>query len=129
MQTKNLNFKKLIDTRFADPVTALDLSSKHVCFGSAMGRIAFYDILAEKDIVVSDSQPEIVRGISHSENGDSIFISIGDISCQRLDTDTLNSVDFWQIIDDPDDAAHRENCERSFTLNYMHYNCVLTIQL
>ena len=48
-------FKKLIETRFADPITALDLSCKHVCFGSAMGRIAFYDIVNGKDIVVSDS--------------------------------------------------------------------------
>tara|TARA_B110000285_G_C14891945_1_gene498967 strand:- start:522 stop:776 length:255 start_codon:yes stop_codon:yes gene_type:complete len=79
-------FKKLIETRFADPVTALDLSLKHVCFGSAMGRIAFYNIPDQKDIVISDSQPEIVRGISHSSNGDSIFVSIGDISCQRLDS-------------------------------------------
>jgi hypothetical protein len=48
-------FKKLIETRFADPVTALDLSLKHVCFGSAMGRIAFYNIPDQKDIVISDS--------------------------------------------------------------------------
>ena len=39
-----LKFLKMIETRFADPVTALDLSAKHVCLGSAMGRIAFYDI-------------------------------------------------------------------------------------
>ena len=52
---KQLVFKKMIETRFADPVTALDLSSRHVCFGSAMGRIAFYDIVSNKDIVVSDS--------------------------------------------------------------------------
>jgi len=37
-------FKKLIETRFADPVTALDLSLRHVCFGSVMGRIAIYNI-------------------------------------------------------------------------------------
>ena len=37
-------FKKLIETRFADPVTALELSDKHVCIGSAMGRLSFFDI-------------------------------------------------------------------------------------
>ena len=62
-----LVFKKMIETRFADPVTALDLSLRHVCFGSAMGRIAFYDIQNNKDIVVSDSQPEIVRGVSKTK--------------------------------------------------------------
>ena len=64
MKKKSLKFKKLIETRFADPVTALDLSARHVCFGSAMGRIAFYDIQNQKDIVISDSQPELVRGVS-----------------------------------------------------------------
>jgi hypothetical protein len=59
-----LIFKKIIETRFADPVTALDLSARHVCLGSAMGRIAFYNIPGDKDIVISDSQPELVRGVS-----------------------------------------------------------------
>mmetsp|Transcript_19630 Transcript_19630/g.30266 ORF Transcript_19630/g.30266 Transcript_19630/m.30266 type:complete len:80 (+) Transcript_19630:58-297(+) len=79
----------MIETRFADPVTALDLTSTYVCLGSAMGRIAFYEIKKDKDIVISDSQPELIRGISHSANEQSIFISIGDISCQRLDVETL----------------------------------------
>ena len=50
-----MNFQKLIETRFADPITALDLSSRYVCYGSAMGRIAFYDIRNDKDIALSDS--------------------------------------------------------------------------
>lgn len=48
-------FEKLIETRFADPITALDLSLKWVCYGSAMGRIAFYSIKEGKDIALSDS--------------------------------------------------------------------------
>lgn len=76
-----MKFLKLIETRFADPITAIDLSLKYVCHGSAMGRIAFYDIKEQRDIVLFDSQPELVRGISHSNNGDDLFISIGDVSC------------------------------------------------
>lgn len=90
-----------------------------------MGRCAFHNILEDKEVVISDSQPELVRGISHSANGESIFISIGDITCQRLDSEGLNSCDFWQIIDDPEtDSAHRTYCERSYTMNYQHWNCV-----
>ena len=48
-------FEKLIETRFADPITALDLSRRYVCHGSAMGRIAFYDIREQKDVALSDS--------------------------------------------------------------------------
>lgn len=61
-----LVYKKMLETRFADPVTAIDLSLRHVCFGSAMGRLAFYDIKADKDVVISDSQPELIRGVSSS---------------------------------------------------------------
>ena len=58
-----MNFLKLIETRFADPITALDLSSRYVCHGSAMGRIAFYSIKDDKDITLADSQPELIRGV------------------------------------------------------------------
>lgn len=50
-----MKFQKLIETRFADPVTALDISKRFVCYGSAMGRIAFYNIREDKDIALSDS--------------------------------------------------------------------------
>ena len=50
-----LVFKKMLETRFADPVTALDLSLRHVCYGSAMGRLAIYDIKMDKDVVISES--------------------------------------------------------------------------
>jgi hypothetical protein len=80
---------KLIETRFADPITAIDISKKWVCHGSAMGRIAFYGLKDGKDMALSDSQPELIRGITHSEKGEHIFVSIGDISCQRLSADDL----------------------------------------
>jgi hypothetical protein len=59
-----MNFQKLIETRFADPVTALDISARYICYGSAMGRIAFYNIKDDKDLALSDSQPELIRGVS-----------------------------------------------------------------
>ena len=82
--SQSFTFEKMIETRFADPVTALDLSSKSGCHGSAMGRVAFYSIRDGREIALSDSQPELIRGITHSERGEHIFVSIGDISCQRL---------------------------------------------
>ena len=89
-----MKFVKLIETRFADPITALDLSKRFVCYGSAMGRIAFYSIKEDKDIALSDSQPELIRGMCHSQKGENIFISIGDISCQRLNAEELNVLDY-----------------------------------
>ena len=50
-----MNFLKLIETRFADPVTAIDISERYICHGSAMGRIAFYSLKDDKDITLADS--------------------------------------------------------------------------
>jgi hypothetical protein len=127
--TSAFTFERLLETRFADPITALDLSRKHVCFGSAMGRIAFHIIQEGRDQALSDSQPELIRGISHSTRGEHIFISIGDISCQRLSATDLSVVDYVQIVENIDDRVHKGNCERSYTMSYKHFNCVLTINM
>lgn len=94
-----------------------------------MGRIAFYSIREGKDIALSDSQPELIRGISHSEKGEHIFVSIGDISCQRLSSADLSVIDYVQIVENIEDRAHKSQCERSYTLSYKQYNCVLTINM
>ena len=62
--SSKLKFKAMIETRYADPVMALDISSHQVGFGTAMGRIAFYNIENGKETVISDTQPELVRGVS-----------------------------------------------------------------
>lgn len=111
-----MKFEKLIDTRFADPITALDLSARYVGYGSAMGRIAFFDIKNDKDIALTDSQPELIRGISHSKKGDHIFVSIGDISCKRLNADDLTELEQVWIVENLEDKAHKANCERAYTL-------------
>ena len=120
-----MKFVKLIETRFADPITALDLSRQFVCHGSAMGRIAFHKISENKDFVLSDSQPELVRGISHSAQGDYLYISIGDVSCQKLNADDLRQIDNVMIVDIADDKSHKPNCERAYTLLHEHQNCVI----
>ena len=129
MVESRAEFVKLIQTRFADPITAIDLSSKFVCHGSAMGRIAFYDLQSKHELVLFDSQPELIRGISHSTEGDNIFISIGDVSCQRLDSQNLRVIDNVLIVEDVDEQTHKPNCEKSFTFMHHNFNCVLTINM
>ena len=129
MVEPKMEFLKLIQTRFADPITAIDLSKKYVCHGSTMGRIAFYDIQQKQELVLFDSQPELIRGISHSEQGENIFISIGDVSCQRLDANSLRVIDNVLIVEDVNEREHKANCERSFTLMHRNFNCVLSINM
>jgi hypothetical protein len=124
-----MNFVKFIETRFADPVTAIDLSLQYVCYGSAMGRIAFYNLKDDRDLVLSDSQPELVRGISHSKLGNYIYISIGDISCQKLNAEDLRVLDNVIIVDMPEEKSHKPSCERAFTLLHQHQNCVIHMNI
>jgi len=56
-------------------------------------------------------------------------VSIGDISCQRLSADDLSVIDYVQIVENIDERAHKANCEKSYTLSYEHFNCVLTINM
>ena len=60
-----LKFKKLIETRFADPITALDLSTTYVSYGSAFGKIVFYVINEDESKVICEAQRELIRGVSN----------------------------------------------------------------
>ena len=94
-----------------------------------MGRIAFYHLQDDRDIVLFDSQPELIRGISHSADGNFIYVSIGDVSCQKLQASDLKVVDNVIIVEEADPQAHKPNCERAFTFIHQHKNVVLTIQM
>ena len=110
-----LEFKKFIRVRYGDPVTALDLSKKFVCHGSAMGRIAFYNLEAEREQIMAETSPEIIRGISHSSTGEDIWISIGDVSSMKLNAYDLTVTNTLQLIEDVG-PEHRQVCERNYTM-------------
>ena len=111
-----LRSEKFIRTRFGDPVTALDLSRSFVCHGSAMGRLAFYNLEQQKEFVMCETSQELIRGISHSASGEDIWVSIGDFAYKRLNaydlTVTLNDVTH------EDTSLLRPICGRTFTMLY-----------
>ena len=123
-----LELKKFISARFGDPITALDLSKKFVCHGSAMGRIAFYNLETDSESVLAETSPELIRGISHTASGEDIWISVGDISCQKLNAYDLTTTDNLMLIED-DGPNHKPVCERAFTMLHGSNNCVLTFDL
>ena len=125
----SFKFERLLETRFADPITALDLSLNRVIYGSAMGRLVVYDIDQGQYFYLKDTAPELIRGTSHSQKGDNFYVSIGDLAAERYETQYLTCPDSLQLVDDENDLTHKENCQRAFTLVHQHYNCVLTIQL
>jgi len=58
-----------------------------------------------------------------------MYISIGDVSCQKLDADDLSVVDNVLIVNVQDDRTHKPQCERAFTLLHQHNNCVLNMSI
>ena len=123
-----LELKKFVRVRFGDPITALDLSAKFVCHGSAMGRIAFYNIETDTESILAETSSELIRGISHSTSGEDIWISIGDVSCQKLNAYDLTTTDNLMLIEDTG-PNHKPVCERAFTMLHESNNCVLTFDL
>ena len=95
-----LEFKKFIRTRFGDPTTALDLSKKFVCHGSAMGRIAFYNLEHNTEFIMAETSAELIRGISHDSSGEDIWVSIGDVSCMKLNAYDLTVTDTLILVED-----------------------------
>lgn len=126
---RELKFQTLIETRFADPVTALDLSLKYVCFGIAMGRISFYSIPDQEERVMFDSQPELIRGISHDAKGNKIWASVGDLAFLSFDGDTLVTEEPTYIVEDVNEKEHKVNCEQTVTLNKNHMGCIVTVNM
>ena len=74
-----MEFVKWLETWFADPITAMDISYQHVIYGTAMGRLVFYEIKEDKETVPLEYLQELIRAISHSSDGWKIYISVGDI--------------------------------------------------
>ena len=80
-----------------------------------MGRIAFYDMEADKEQVWAETSPQLIRGISHSKSGEDIWISIGDVSSMKLNAYDLTVTNNLQMIEDVG-PEHRQVCERKYTM-------------
>lgn len=74
-----MEFLSFREIRFADPVTAIKLSVSHLFYGTAMGRLVFYSCKDKTETVPLEYLQELIRGISHSKDGEKLYISVGDI--------------------------------------------------
>jgi hypothetical protein len=124
-----MDFVSFREIRFADPVTAIKLSCSHLFYGTAMGRLVFYNIKDNSETVPLEYLQELIRGISHSKDGEKLYISVGDIEGIVYDAKTLSPECTIQLIDQPDHEDHKLTCERSYTMLHENMNCILSIKL
>ena len=124
-----MEFISFREIRFADPVTALKLSASHLYYGTAMGRLVFYCIKDDSETVPLEYLQELIRGISHSKNGEKLYISVGDIEGIVYDAKSLSPEWTIQLIDQPEHEDHKLTWERSYTMLHENMNWILSIKL
>jgi len=100
-----------------------------VIYGTAMGRLVFYEIKDDKETVPLEYLQELIWGISHSSDGRKIYISVGDIEGIVYFAQDLTPELSVQLIENADDQDHKHSCERAFTLLSANMNLVLQIKL
>lgn len=67
-----------VDINFADPVLALDLNSQGLAYGTALGRLVYFDFETNETLLLSERSEEPIRGVSIDELG-VIYVAVGDL--------------------------------------------------
>lgn len=57
-----MSLEAFIDIRFGDPVLALTLNAEGLAYGTALGRILYFNFLAREENVISEFSEEYIRG-------------------------------------------------------------------
>ena len=81
-----IKLKKFLTIRYADPITALDLTDTYLCFGTMLGLSQYYTIETNKVTKLSETQDEFISGIIIKNN--SLYLCIGDAKINKYDLTT-----------------------------------------
>lgn len=116
---KNVNIlHQLLETKFADPVSALALSDKYIVYGTMMGRILLMGLENKKIILLAELSSENITGITF-ENENTFNIAVGDdeVVKYKFDTNNINAApDYLRLKNYETDGAHKSKCDSCFTL-------------
>ncbi|CAG9324037.1 unnamed protein product [Blepharisma stoltei] len=119
-----MSLEAYIDIRFADPVISLSINQRGLCYGSALGRVLYYNFNTHEETPITEFSEECIRGVSLSADG-SLFIAIGDLYCWAvLNPDSLQSsreVINHERLHSNDDCGYTQVLMKDDTV------CILTI--
>jgi len=109
----------LIETRFADPVSAIGMNEINVVIGSMMGRIAVYNLFDKKTILLAELSSENITGITF-ENSDTFNIAIGDEEIHKYKLVQSNygniTPDYIRLKNYPTEESHSMGCDSCFSI-------------
>ncbi len=114
------SFLKLIEIRFADPVSALNLSDEFVCLGTMMGRVAvlYLNDYKRAPYLLKELSTENITGVSFVDQNN-FYISIGDEEVTRYNITMVDSQPNTSADSSKnyiDDSQHKARCDSCYTM-------------
>mmetsp|Transcript_832 Transcript_832/g.1863 ORF Transcript_832/g.1863 Transcript_832/m.1863 type:complete len:260 (+) Transcript_832:4145-4924(+) len=73
-----MSLAAFVDINFADPVLSLDANQNGLVYGTALGRLVYFDFEASETLLLSERSEEPIRGVSIDEGG-TIYAAVGDL--------------------------------------------------
>lgn len=125
MNKNNLSFSfySLIEIRFADPVSALELNDKMIIIGTMMGRIAVLSLQDKKSTLLAELSSENITGITFETN-DTFSVAVGDEEVLKYKINVVNGQqvqDYVRLKNYDNEANHKNKCDSCFTLLSKEY--------
>ena len=121
MENKEYTLFSLIEIRFADPISAISISTNFLIIGSTMGRITLHSLEDGKTVLISEISTENISGISFSNDEYSFFVAIGDEQVLKFPSDTSIIGPIKRILNYPNEKEHNIHCENSFIFLYSNF--------
>ena len=113
---KEIKLIKFIEIRYADPITAIDLTDDYLLFGSMLGATNYFIINSQELVTLSENQEEYVSGAKINEN--SLYLCIGDfkILIYTINSDNSDNNNPTEIDNYVSEKMHQDFCERCLTI-------------
>ena len=129
-KTKKISLIRLLDIRFADPISALSLIDTYVIFGTMMGNITLYSIQDNKIYILSQLSSENIVDISYSPNDKLINVAIGDEEVIKYQINFNSNSKYplsTKVKNYSTETEHNKYCENAFIM--LSYNIFFRVQL
>ena len=129
-KTKKISLIRLLDIRFADPISALSLIDTYVIFGTMMGNITLYSIQDNKIYILSELSSENIVDISYSPNDKLINVAIGDEEVIKYQINFNSNSKYplsTKVKNYSTETEHNKYCENAFIM--LSYNIFFRVQL
>ena len=117
--SNDYEFIKLLEIRFADPISSMKLKNNYVVTGTMMGRVNLYNINGGKTYRLSELNSENISDISYNEKEELFYVGIGDEEIRGYDIKNLSedsNTEKRSIQVHESDLQHTNKCENAFVL-------------